>query len=48
MEQEIDDKTVNDAIEVAEKAVNNLDKKVEEIKIFILLLIIYTNVLVVG
>ena len=31
-EQEIDDKTVNDAIEVAEKAVNNLDKKVEESK----------------
>lgn len=30
--QEIDDKTVNDAIEVAEKAVNNLDKKVEESK----------------
>ncbi len=31
-EQEIDDKAVNDAIEVAEKAVNNLDKKVEESK----------------
>ncbi len=31
-EQEIDDKTVNDAIEVAEKAVNNLDQKVEESK----------------
>lgn len=31
-EQEIDDKTVNDAIAVAEKAVNNLDKKVEESK----------------
>lgn len=31
-EQEFDDKTVNDAIEVAEKAVNNLDKKVEESK----------------
>lgn len=31
-EQEIDDKTVNDAIEVAEKAVNNLEQKVEESK----------------
>ncbi|BCJ96331.1 hypothetical protein acsn021_39000 [Anaerocolumna cellulosilytica] len=30
--QEIDDKSVDDSIEVAEKAINNLDKKVQESK----------------